>query len=386
MRLSTVWWRSRAAALAIVSCLAIVIGIVIWLKTPPSHQPAWLQPGVGSPGGDAVQTLQTAAQTLSDSHPPRAQLGPTPNQRSTLDEATALNAHLDAAAPALAELDAILDQAAAPPGEPDGDPSALGLPNSNRARDLGRTVQFAAIRAAELQDEIAAARFTRLSAAIPRAFHPPTGSVGELVHCTLVEQSTITVERVMALTRLYDADLARLQADFTRLYERNLAEQMLLSERAWQSAALKRQWAASPGLLALGLRGQSLAELPLLHESGTDLIAATRLPVNEQWAALQKVGQQNAMLKAQVAIALRARGQAGLAIAAIACERYRMSEIDWPTSLAAIPKNLLAEVPINPFTGQEIVLERASARSFVLILSGTKPATFVLYSPAARAR
>ena len=56
--------------------------------------------------------------------------------------------------------------------------------------------------------------------------------------------------------------------------------------------------------------------------------------------------------------ALRIRAELLAASTAIACERFRMAHGRWPEHLGEIPKDILAEVPIDPFTGTPLIYRR----------------------------
>jgi hypothetical protein len=55
---------------------------------------------------------------------------------------------------------------------------------------------------------------------------------------------------------------------------------------------------------------------------------------------------------------LRSRAELVTAVAAIACERFRLSQGRWPTSLNEIPKELLPAIPTDPFNGEPIRLAK----------------------------
>ena len=56
----------------------------------------------------------------------------------------------------------------------------------------------------------------------------------------------------------------------------------------------------------------------------------------------------------------RIQGQLAAAAVGVACERYRQKFGQWPVTLDMIPKDILAEIPIDPFTGKPIVYKRLS--------------------------
>jgi hypothetical protein len=56
--------------------------------------------------------------------------------------------------------------------------------------------------------------------------------------------------------------------------------------------------------------------------------------------------------------ALRTRAELLAASTLIACERFRQARGQWPERLSEIPKEILAEVPIDPFTGTPLTYRR----------------------------
>ncbi|OWK34791.1 hypothetical protein [Fimbriiglobus ruber] len=54
----------------------------------------------------------------------------------------------------------------------------------------------------------------------------------------------------------------------------------------------------------------------------------------------------------------RVRAQMTTAVAALACERYRLKTGYWPSDLAEIPKDILATIPTDPYTGGPLVYKK----------------------------
>ncbi len=113
--------------------------------------------------------------------------------------------------------------------------------------------------------------------------------------------------------------------------------------------------------------------LPGDHAKALELlnayIAAAKLPATEHLTALKAIPMPprppedfrymvSLMIvpaTAKVAEAsIRIRADLLTAYAAIACERYRLANGRWPTSLAEIPKAILPEVPVDPYDGQPL--------------------------------
>ena len=101
------------------------------------------------------------------------------------------------------------------------------------------------------------------------------------------------------------------------------------------------------------------------------LAASTALPDVERSAAVEELyagigrpssappGERVALLLMPAANKVDAaeslvRARLGCAVAAVACERFRLANGRWPAELAEIPRGLLAEVPLDPYTGNPV--------------------------------
>jgi hypothetical protein len=102
-------------------------------------------------------------------------------------------------------------------------------------------------------------------------------------------------------------------------------------------------------------------------------IAAAKLPPHEQQAALDAIPippgppEDFRYIVTRLVIpacgkvamaALRTRAELLAASTLIACERFRQARGQWPERLSEIPKEILAEVPIDPFTGTPLTYRR----------------------------
>ena len=105
----------------------------------------------------------------------------------------------------------------------------------------------------------------------------------------------------------------------------------------------------------------------------TEYVAAARLPIHEQKAAIAAVPLPprppesyryliSGMILPAVdrvhAAYLRTRADLRTAAVAIACERFRQKTGRWPESLAEIPKDILPDLPTDPATGGPLRYER----------------------------
>ena len=100
-----------------------------------------------------------------------------------------------------------------------------------------------------------------------------------------------------------------------------------------------------------------------------EIIAASRMPDPERAAASEAItarirestrGADRLMAMFLPAIGKmnqaesRLRARLGCAVAGIACERYRMKNGRWPHTLAEIPRDILAAIPTDPYTGSPL--------------------------------
>jgi hypothetical protein len=102
-------------------------------------------------------------------------------------------------------------------------------------------------------------------------------------------------------------------------------------------------------------------------------VAASRLPPHEQPAAIAAIPippgppEDFRYILTRLLIptcqsvataSLRTRAELLAASTAIACERFRIANGRWPRDLDEIPKDLLGEIPLDPFTGRPLLYRR----------------------------
>jgi hypothetical protein len=105
----------------------------------------------------------------------------------------------------------------------------------------------------------------------------------------------------------------------------------------------------------------------------TAYLEATKLPAHEQKAALEQIKMPpqppediryvitNLLMPACVKVAeasWRNRADLLTGSVAIACERYRIANGRWPDSLSNIPRDILPDIPIDPYNGKPIQYQK----------------------------
>ncbi len=86
------------------------------------------------------------------------------------------------------------------------------------------------------------------------------------------------------------------------------------------------------------LQTAAIASIPLPPDDKYHILSRNLLP------AIDKVSDAH----------VRSTAEMRCAVVALACERHRLASGRWPVSLADIPVNLLAAVPLDPFDGQPL--------------------------------
>jgi hypothetical protein len=109
------------------------------------------------------------------------------------------------------------------------------------------------------------------------------------------------------------------------------------------------------------------AQQAAITEMFNDMLTADKLSGAERRAAFDRIVIPPATYKNLLVRLLmpawdkvcsaedRTKANLGTAIAALACERYRQRFGKWPESLEAIPKDILPEVPADPYTGRPLL-------------------------------
>ena len=263
-------------------------------------------------------------------------------------------------------------------------------------------LQLAAVRAAERGDAGRAGRLTRVTAALWRGVQNPVSSLGVDIRSCVVEQGISATERALDVARLPEADLAALQREFALISERNLAEDFAVAERALAFACydfdlrvagntwidpLDKMMTANGQAFMLGVDTRLVAATrlppPRHHDAAADVLSAARNNYHARFG-YTTAPVNNSRRESAMRSAFDAQGAAGIAVAGIACERYRLRTGRWPDSLGAIPADLLADVPADPTTGDGVTYRRAADGVSLTIPSSETPPTFRLYDPDKR--
>lgn len=216
-------------------------------------------------------------------------------------------------------------------------------------------------------------------------------SLAQLVRIALRSVAANRAERLLGMGELDGPTLARLQAHFAAEANERPALTGLRGERALASVGFTnwavgkgnfaQKMAAEPGAgrvlqpaMQRGIPGEHAAYLRAM----TRVIAVAELPFAEQpagWAAIEAEAleqrraamvQHHGTLAALSVPPFRVVGEAGLrdhawmqcVTVALAAERYRVDQQRWPETLAELMPKYLASVPLDPYSGQPLLLRR----------------------------
>jgi hypothetical protein len=263
------------------------------------------------------------------------------------------------------------------------------LPHIDKARQVVALLQYDALLAAVDNDPDAAIRSAHAALNVGRSIGDEPFLISQLVR---ISCATVAVESAFQTLAWGEPrqGLTQLQAAFAT--EAN--EPWFLNGIRGERASIDRIFAGlASGKLTLddfvilGLQKPGPLEyaafrlykgvIPEDHAAAlrilTEYIAAAKLPSHEQAAALAKIKLPprppddfryigtNLMLPATEKVAeagLRSRALLLAASCLIACERFRQARGRWPESLDEIPKEILPDVPLDPYDGQPIRFER----------------------------
>jgi hypothetical protein len=208
--------------------------------------------------------------------------------------------------------------------------------------------------------------------------------IAQLVRMAIMALAKNAAERTLGLTEP-DTGLAELQAAFTeelpvpRLtygFRGERASFYRICENVDEGRLGMEDLADGPGRGPSGLQervGIFLVRktIPAQQAEGLELfdqlIAADRLSGPERTAAFDAIPiPARSYDNLFVALLMPAwhkvnagemlnRAKTGSAIAALACEQYRRKSGKWPESLKAIPKDLLPNIPDDPYTGEPLL-------------------------------
>ncbi|MDB5312292.1 MAG: hypothetical protein JWO38_6494 [Gemmataceae bacterium] len=206
--------------------------------------------------------------------------------------------------------------------------------------------------------------------------------ISQLVRIAARVIAARSLERTLAQTELTANLLGPLQAAWTTDAEAPLLLFGLRGERAaWDTLVgnladgtavpddlngLARGTGVSFGGYAWWLyRGRLSNDRAYLHRYFTRAVAVARLPIHQQPQAVKGLPDppDEDLRLAQLFLPAvekvggahwRSVAEARCTIVGMACERFRLRNGRWPGTLAELPRELLAEVPLDPFDGQPL--------------------------------
>jgi hypothetical protein len=215
-----------------------------------------------------------------------------------------------------------------------------------------------------------------------RATGDTPGLVAVPMHIGIVHLALNQIERTLAQGEPSDAalaDLQRLLEDEDRqpvlLYglrgERGNGNRICEGIRSGKVEArlfgFRSQWDLEM-ILESFLSGSLKSQQANLLRHETRFVEAAKLPPEQQDARLTQIGPApqtqllSRMLSPGMAMVIRehrlVQAQARSVLTALAVERYRRKEGQWPASLTALVPEYLAQVPLDPYDGQPLRYSR----------------------------
>jgi hypothetical protein len=263
------------------------------------------------------------------------------------------------------------------------------LPHAQQCREVASLLQYDAHLSALENDADKGIESAHAALNVGRSISDEPFLISQLVRIACCRISSQAAMQVLAWCEARNG-LAELQAAF--LAEADVP--YLLNGLRGERAALHQMFAGLVSgeltysdLVIHGIQKEGPAQqavfflykglLPGDHAKALEMlseyIAAAKLPPHEQRAALEAIpippGPPDdfryiitrLLIPAcgKVAIAaVRIRAELLAASTAVACERFRIARGRWPEHLAEISKDILSEVPIDPFTGSPLLYRR----------------------------
>jgi hypothetical protein len=263
------------------------------------------------------------------------------------------------------------------------------LPHCQKAREVAALLEYDALLAAMENDAPGGLDASLAALNVARSIGDEPFLISQLVRLACVRLATQSAMQVLAWGEPQN-ELAELQAAFGAEADVPFLLNGLRGERAVLHElflGLESGELSYKDLIIHGVQKEGPAQeavfylykglLPGDHAKALEIvsayIAAARLPPYEQLAALEAipippgppedfryiVTRLIIPVCGKVATAsLRARAELLAASTAIACERFRLQHARWPESLFELPKDLLADIPIDPFTGTPLLYRR----------------------------
>jgi len=256
------------------------------------------------------------------------------------------------------------------------------VPHLDKARKAAALLEYDALLAAVENDPDGGIVAAHAALNVGRSIGDEPLLISQLVRIACGRISTQTAAQVLAWGSP-KRGLAELQA----AYRAEAEEPWVLHGLRGERAALHRTFAGlesgkltADDLATLGIQKPGTVHnaafqlykgfLPGDHAKALEIltayITAAKLPPHEQRAAFSAVPippkppedfryiVTRLLVPACEKVAsagIRNRAELLCASTAIACERFRLANARWPVDLAEIPKEILSEVPLDPFTG-----------------------------------
>ncbi len=263
-------------------------------------------------------------------------------------------------------------------------PLTIDLTQIQEHRKVAALIKYDALSAAYAGRPNDAVPSARAAFGVPRAIGSEPMLISQLVRMATDAIGASTVERILNLGEPTEG-LAELQADLVQQSNFPYLRESMRGERA----SVHRMFEIidsgeinnTPGG-GIGLpMGNSLTlialriDLPADHAFSlrmmTGYTEAGKLPPDQQHAATKAVPTpQRGSLQYKLTqllspavekvteASLRSRGKLAATAVGVACERYRQKFGQWPLTLDMIPKDILSEIPNDPFTGKPINYKR----------------------------
>lgn len=249
-------------------------------------------------------------------------------------------------------------------------PDPLSRP-MQKEQDLRLTAGLLRADATLLAEEgkmVEAVRSVRAALGTARALGDDPSLVGQLVRIALGAVAGRAAEGVVNRGEP-DAGLAELQAEFLR---EAAAPKLAVGLRGERAGAVQMTAAV------VGPRPFGQTDLTRSLDALTRYLDAAKLPPGQQAAAIAAVPIPPAgdprytltrlllpAVEKVCAASRRSQGELTAVAVGIACERHRRRLGQWPATLADIPKDILAAVPVDPCDGLPLKYQRLADRVVV---------------------
>lgn len=254
-------------------------------------------------------------------------------------------------------------------------------------RDIAALLRYDAIALASTGRSNEAIQSARAAFGVPRAIGSDPMMLSQHVRMATDVIAVSTVERVLNLGEP-NSGLADLQEDLLQQSRFPSARQSMRGERAFvhrmfeviDSGEIMNALGGTAGtgfpttgnsIIVWGLR----INLPTDHAYSlkvlTQYVESSKLPSEQQLEAVKAIvrAQKNdtryrmtsdlvPALDKSLEAGFRMKGKLMAAAVGVACERYRQKFGQWPLTLDMIPKDILSEIPLDPFTGKPIIYNR----------------------------